>query len=272
MQHLELNSGQRVRRLGIRFTTFGRVQAPFAIRYRFERGQGNVVIAAGEIPRASIADNAWAFIEFPHLLELEKGRYTLVLEAANGTGKDSLSAWTTQGYERSGTYLEVNGVRTGGTLSLTMDVADRSVLARLGRRWRVIEREPEVTVLENTDVRGGAYFVRNLAPAEGSLDFSSVTADRPSSGVVSAIYRGALPGWVVFPMRLRPGWVASVDGRQVAAASYCGILPAIPVPSAATIRYAYEPASFRWGAGITVLGLMLFVWFFLACRLSGKRP
>jgi hypothetical protein len=69
--------------------------------------------------------------------------------------------------------------------------------------------------------------------------------------------QASAPGWLCVTDAFLPGWTARVDGRET------GILPAflafraVPVPAGTSrVELHYEPASLRWGAALTAVGLL----------------
>lgn len=66
------------------------------------------------------------------------------------------------------------------------------------------------------------------------------------------------PGFVILSDTFRPGWRADVDGRKAPLLRAQQAFRAVPVPAGRhRIQLRYRPASFFWGAGISILGVLV---------------
>ena len=141
-------------------------------------------------------------------------------------------------------------------------------------RARSVPEESIWTILGRADfaprdevlIHGDA---RPAPPAGEPLPTGAVAfvTDEPTEIELHATSDG--PGWVVLTDAWFPGWEATVDGKPARIYRANGVFRAISTPAGDhTIRFRYRPASVRWGAAISLAGLLALG----ACLLTTDRP
>ena len=260
-QRIRIPEDMRIGYIGFLFATYPDAQAPANVRLALARDADGKILAVSELDRYEIADNKVAYFRFPDPVFLEKGDYSLGLSLVGQARPGKLTAWATRIPEGSRNYFEVNGNRSEYSLKWRIVEFRKKDPAIYSYRWKPIDLEPDILILENTRVTGGAYFVEDLDAANRQIDFSRLALRQPSSGAVEIDYSGGDAGWIVLPMHLHRGWKAYVQDRQVPHDAYLGILPAIPVQGVCTVRFRFEPDSVKTGAFLSAAGVLLFALF-----------
>ena len=268
-QHISLLDDMEIGAIGFLFATHRADHAPADVRLTVYRD--NHEISSAKLDKNKIVDNEWAFFEFPHKVFLKKGGYSLALSLAGYNGPGKLTAWATKVRENSGAYLEINGMKSDSALKMRIDVYMKMDRASIEKKWKVVDREKDIVILENKQVTNSAYFVNKLDPSDDHMDFSGLNVEQASVDLITINYLKKDAGWIVLPMHLHSGWKASVDGRQVAYEAYLGMLPAIPVRGASQVIFRYEPRSFKTGAVLSATGAVIFALFSLVCVRYGMR-
>ena len=100
--------------------------------------------------------------------------------------------------------------------------------------------------------------------AEGDPRPASVVEESTDELVVEAT--AARDGWLVLNDSWDDDWRATVDGREteVVPANYA--FRAVPIPAGThTVRFSYEPASFRWGAVVSLASFAVIAAGFAFC-------
>ena len=116
------------------------------------------------------------------------------------------------------------------------------------------------------------------APATASAATSPVTFERYEPNYIRLRAELTHGGWLVLTDTYYPGWRVLIDGRagRILPADY--IFRAVPLESGShVVEFIYRPASFVWGAAISILtiGILVLVPLFLSFRArwgsSGKN-
>jgi uncharacterized membrane protein YfhO len=90
----------------------------------------------------------------------------------------------------------------------------------------------------------------------GGEDEVQVTQD--GSGDVRLSVDAAAPGVLVLSEAYLPGWAVTVDGRPGEVLRADEALLAVALPSGRhEVAFAYRPPALRWGAGLSLAGLVL---------------
>jgi hypothetical protein len=78
------------------------------------------------------------------------------------------------------------------------------------------------------------------------------------------------PGLVVLADSFYPGWYATVDGVPAPIVATNHLFRGVPAAAGARrVRFVYAPASVRWGAGLSILALIVLVALWLRPRRGG---
>jgi len=99
-----------------------------------------------------------------------------------------------------------------------------------------------------------------------------VSVSRPDSDDVTMTATLPCPGSVTLSDTMYPGWEARVDSQPAAIHEAMGALRSVDVPAGAhKIEMTYRPASVRWGAALSVTGLLMCLALVLWDRRSRSR-
>ena len=87
---------------------------------------------------------------------------------------------------------------------------------------------------------------------------SSARVTETHAGFLGIEAKAAGNGLLVLSQIDYPGWVATLDGEGVPILRVNGIFQGIAIPTGTHIlTFAFQPKDFRWGVGLSVLGLLL---------------
>lgn len=102
---------------------------------------------------------------------------------------------------------------------------------------------------------------------QGEVDYNRVSPERIELQVNSPG-----PGFVVISETHFPGWEASVDGKAVPLIQTNHSLMGVAVPAGShDVEIVYRPASFYWGAALSIVGLLICVALFLLSALKKEK-
>ncbi|MFZ2197986.1 MAG: hypothetical protein WAV13_09660 [Thermodesulfovibrionales bacterium] len=270
-QHIYIPNDMVIEAMGFMFATYGERQSPANVKLSLYTDKGEKYSFEPELGRDKIADNQWVFFEFPERFSLRKGGYFLVLSLTGYTGPKSLTAWTTKNQENTGSFLEINGVKTDYSLTWKIGYIEKMEPSPLKRKWNILDLENEIVIFENKQVTNSAYFVRDLNPSNEQLDFSGLAVKQVSVDRIDIYNSQTEAGWIVLPMRLHNGWNAYVNDRQVKYDTYLDMLPAIPVQGTSHIKFEYKPKSFQSGLKVSLAGVFVFLAFSGFCLRRAKK-
>ncbi len=113
-------------------------------------------------------------------------------------------------------------------------------------------------LLQAGDPRASRDLFLDAAAASEAGAGCSLTWSRPSPERIRARVDSRGSGWVVVTEALDGGWRGSVDGEPAAIVRANDVLRVIHVGSGRhDVEFAYRPASFRWGAGVSLGALVV---------------
>lgn len=124
--------------------------------------------------------------------------------------------------------------------------------------------EPErvAFVTDESGVAGEGRFVR------GKVEYARPTSERIELDVDSMG-----PGFVVVSETHFPGWEATLDGERVPLVQANHALMGVRVPEGThRVEIVYRPASFRWGAGLSCVGLLICLVLYFTGRTEPRGP
>jgi hypothetical protein len=136
-------------------------------------------------------------------------------------------------------------------------------------------------IYKNTDDAGPGYLVQpgpnGNPPSLQDLQRLTVTVHTvsPDPDQTTFTFSTTTTAYFVLPMPTFPGWVATLNGQQVATQEIgAGMLPAIKVgPGTYTLRYTYAPTSLRNGALLSAIALLgILVWLIIGLRRKPSQP
>jgi hypothetical protein len=86
----------------------------------------------------------------------------LALSLADYNGPDKLTAWATKVRENSGAYLEINRVKSDSSLKMRIEVYAKMDRASIEKKWKVVDREKDIVILENKQIQAALISLTNL--------------------------------------------------------------------------------------------------------------
>ncbi len=270
-QHISLPGDMLISYFAFYVTTEGGQYAPARVRLEIFKDDDPKPFAVQEISRFEAGGNSGAFFRFPTKKLFAKGSYSLILSLVDYRGPHTLSVRATKS-GGDGSYLEVNGRKTDLSLQWAIGACEQKVdLTPFAGKWRIIDRERDIVILENKDVTNSAYYVQTLDGSQDAIRFTGLDVRQPTSELVEVNNHREDPGWIILPMHLSSDWKAYVDGKEVAYDAYLGMLPAIPVKGPCRVMFRFEPQTFRKGAPLSAFGLILYSLFTAYCIKYGNR-
>lgn len=131
-------------------------------------------------------------------------------------------------------------------------------------------------VLLSTDGRVGArqdeFPPQAVATTQASAKHGSARIASDQDGTVSVSVAAPEGGWLVLSDTHFPGWTATVNDTPTPIALANGFARAVPVPAGdSTVTFRYQPASYRRGAWLTLVGLGLTGLYAVGAMLLKRR-
>lgn len=128
-------------------------------------------------------------------------------------------------------------------------------------------------IYKNTADVGPGYLVKagpgGNAPSLNQMQRLNVAVDMldQTPELSTFAFSTETEGYFVVATPAFPGWTAELDGRAVPVEQIAGVLPAIKVgPGKHILSYRYAPSSVRYGAILSLIGLLVA----LACFIIGR--
>ncbi|MBA1420953.1 MAG: hypothetical protein FAF03_08910 [Epsilonproteobacteria bacterium] len=240
----------------LKMATYGTEQASSDVALTLTKE--NEVIEKVIVPKDKIHDNIWVPFIFQKLLTLTEGNYTVSIKMLDTENPTALTIWANQNETKH--KLRVNG--KAEPLSLKMALTQEK---KQNKKYKVLNLEPNIYIIENQHVKNGAYFLGTLN-TQTPVNYMHVTTTQPSNTEIQIEYTGTEHGWVVLPMRNYPGWVASVNGKHVEINTFLDMLPAIKVNGKSTILLQYAPNYNRYTYLLAFIGLLVLLFSILKFR------
>lgn len=214
---------------------------------------GGQPLATASLSAKQVRDNQMAVFRFEKPVELDAdGDYEFHLKYTPGAAKRNLTAW----YFTDATGTVERGAESlRGSLDYIVHDANGTSSVREG--LEAVFQDNTIVVAANPGCSSGAYWIRSLVENADSRITDRVAIARyfPSDFLLTV--KSGEPGFVILPMRLLPGWQASVNGVEVDIKKFRDVMPAIAVPGdAVQVRMWYEPPSWRLGVLLTILAVI----------------
>jgi hypothetical protein len=218
--------------ISLLMATYGRKHASSDILLRLKKS-GNI-IAKSIVSKSNVRDNTWVNFKFNNSLTLDPGDYKIKLEFTNSdVNNKRLTVWSNTNC--SNNQLLVNGEKRN--ICFIMALLSK---IQIPNKYKIKSLEPNITILQNKDVNGNAYFVDSLN--KYNVKRWNIEVKKMSNTSLRINYNADNPGWIVIPMRKYPGWKAyASNGKILTMDSYLGILPAIKVNGQSKILFKYDP-------------------------------
>jgi hypothetical protein len=254
-QSFTIDSETRAEGIALLMATFGAEHASSDIALTlFKEGKKAAVTVAS---KEKIKDNTWVGFTFDTPFTFTPGEYTVTLTMLDTTRIHPVTVWLNKGEEIH--QAVINGKKE--PVSFKLALFNRKDLSP---RYRIMNLEPDIYILENMKVQGEAYFI----PSPDTLqtgDYTHVKTTHPSNTHILIDYTSDRPGWIVVPMRTYPGWHASINGKEVPLQEYLGMLPAIKVDGSVTIDFYYRPSYTFYSyllSFLSIIVLLFLIWKF----------
>lgn len=231
----------------LKMATYGQKNASSDVKLSLMKK--NKIVEEVIVKKTDITDNAWVSFRFKDKRTLKKGDYSITIVMTDTKNANPLTIWTNVG-ERI-YKLFVNGKEEA--LSLKMALTQKK---KLHDKYKVLNLEPHIYLIENHHVQDGAYFLPSLDMTH-SIDYTNISTKILSNTEIEINYNSENTGWVILPMRKYPGWVASVNGKEVTIDTFLGMLPAIKITGKSTILFHYAPRYNSYTYILSLLGLLL---------------
>ncbi len=218
-------------------------------------------IASAIAPKEEIHDNRGANYDFDNAIVLKEGNYSISLEAVSPSISLPVTVWCGKSKEQP--TLEVNGKKSN--LVMLLNFLQEF---QLPLKYRVYNLEPNISLIENSSVKGSAYFLSDLTN-NSRIMYENIKLKIQNNSRIDIEYLGDKTGWIVIPMRIYPGWKAYVNGNEIQVDKMLGMLPAFRVKSPSHIIYRYEPDYLLWTLLISFLSLGFLVIYVFYKRKKG---
>ena len=256
LQPFPIDKDIEINGISLKMATYGDKSASSDVKLILKKeGQ---IIATSIVDKEKIHDNIWVPFTFGKYIHLTEGNYTLSIKMLDTTNAKALTIWANQ--KESHYKLQVNDQEV--PLSLKMALTQEK---QQDAKYKVLNLEPNIYLIKNQHVKNGAYFLKALDTNQ-TVNYTHITTTIPSNPSIKIDYQGKESGWVVLPMRNYPGWVATVNGKNVEINTFLDMLPAIKVNGKSTILLQYAPNYNKYTYLLALLGLLLLLFSILKFR------
>ena len=256
-QQFYLSHPETIDTIKLLMATYGAKHAAADVTLTLKKD--NSTIASSTVSKEQIADNEWVRFRFSPQLHLQEGNYTIALNMHGDQNQPPLTVWTTT--QAEGLYVNGKATKAAMKMLLAKD-------GNLTERYRLLDLEPHIHLIENRHVQGDAYFLPSLG-TDTVPEYHTVVTKRTANDSVTIHYNGSAAGWVILPMRKYPGWHVYVNGQEREAATFINMLPAVHVDGPAEIIFSYHPKYASYMYGLSLMGLLVLLISMLQFRRKG---
>lgn len=217
----------------------------------------NKVIVKSLVKKENITDYTWVRFSFKDSINVEPGKYSLSIMMTDTKNAENFSLWCNTNAKKS--PMVVNGEKTN--LTLKMRLLEDNIIPKT---YKIVKKEPNIIILENTQVKGGAYFLNSLQDNQ-PISYDGINTKITSNKSFQIDYQGSKKGWIILPIRYYPGWSASVNGDKIEIEMFLNMLPAIKVDKKSKIIVQYNPRYRNYTYWLSILSLiviLLTIWKF----------
>ena len=214
------------------------------------------LVAETTVKKEKIKDNQWVTFVFKSPITLEKNeKYHIKVALVNPTKHDKLTIWSNVVNANANHKLFINGKPQN--LTFKMEFIRNPNLSSKFKQYTV---EPNITLIENKDVVGSAYFIKSLKGKSKSMRYSNIDVKILSNHRFKVKYNGTEDGYVILPMRYYNGWKAInvKTNKTMIVKKFIGMLPAIKVTSGDSFIFEYTPTNFTKTLYFSLIG-----WIFI---------
>jgi len=247
IQNFQINKAMQIDGVKLLMATYGKKYASSDVKLVLMKNQ--VMIAYSIVEKKMITDNHWVLFKFIKSINLSKGHYIIAVKMLNTKNAQPLTIWANIGEKDN--LLEVNGKKTD--LSLKMILSQKKILPK---KYKIIELEPNIHIIENTNVKGSSYFINSLQDNQ-PISYDHIKTKMISNTKIQIDYTSVHQGWVILPIRYYPGWKANINGQDVKIEKFLGMLPAVHVAGECRILFEYAPSYRKYLNLVSILGLFL---------------
>ncbi|MCK5535924.1 MAG: hypothetical protein KAI79_03805 [Bacteroidales bacterium] len=247
LQKFRIDAPIQINGIVLKMAIYGEVHASSDIQLTLMKD--NIPIEKSIVKKEIITDNKWVPFNFQHFSTLEKGNYSITIKMTDTTQAKPLTVWSNIGEQKY--PLSVNG--KAENISLKMALSQKRVF---DEKYNILNLEPNIHIIENLNIQGGAYFLPTLDTST-KVDYTQTKTKLLSNTEIEIIYSGDHTGWIVLPMRSYPGWVATINEKEVEITKFLGMLPAMKVNNRSTILLTYKPSYNTYTYLLSLLGLII---------------
>jgi len=256
IQNFHMKEDKEVYGLSLQMATYGAKHASSDVELILS-SEGKEIVSS-VVSKEMIMDNKWVPFEFGKTMHLNAGDYSVSIRMLSDLNIKPLAIWTNIGETQY--KLVANGEEQN--LSLKMGWSKKRIF---DEKFKILNLEPDIHVIENLHIQGGAYFLKSLDKTH-TVDYSNTTTTLLSNTEIKIQYSGNEDGWVILPMRSYPGWKATVNEKEIEIHKFLGMLPAIKVNGKSTVYINYAPAYNKYTYAFAVLSLFILLFSILKFR------
>jgi len=247
LQPFILKKPYTVDAIELHMATYGQAHASSDVRLILKKDDTHIATLFAD--KMTITDNKWVKFKFNTLKILDAGLYSMAIELTNTKDAKSLTVWSN--VSEKDYPLVINGKKS--TISFQMRF---SKIKKLNPKYKVLNLEPHIHILENKHVTENAYFLPML-DEKHLANYSLIKTEKFSNTQIHLSYSGNKPGWVILPMHKYPGWTASVNGENVKIDAFLAAMPAVKVNQKSDIIFSYKPKYNTYMYLLSLLGLLI---------------
>jgi len=256
IQNFHMNEDKQVYGLSLLMATYGAKHASSDIELILTR-EGNE-IATSVVDKEMVMDNNWVPFKFGKFMHLKKGNYSVSIRMLSDINIKPLAIWTN--IDETQYKLVANGEEHD--LSLKIGWSKKRIF---NEKYKILNLEPNIHIIENLHIQGGAYFLKTLDTIH-NVEYSDTETTLVSNTEIEIQYSNDKDGWVILPMRSYPGWQATVNGKDIEIQKFLGMLPAIKVNGKSNIHMKYAPTYNKYTYAFSLLSLFILLFSILKFR------
>ena len=256
LQKFHLNKTVETNGIALKMATYGEKYASSSVQLVLKRD--GKVLEDIVVDKTKIRDNIWVTFHFVKNKTLTEGDYTVSIRMLQSVDVKPLTIWTNR--SEHAYPLLVNGKEV--PLSLKMVLTQKK---QLNKKYKILNLEPNIYLIENQNVKGGAYFLKSLDMHQ-PIEYAHTHTKVLSNTQVEIQYNAMEKGWVILPMRNYPGWFATVNGKKVSIDPFLGMLPAVKVNGKSTILLDYAPPYSKYTYLLALFGIIVLLFSIIKFR------
>ena len=253
IQNFHMEEDKTVYGLSLLMATYGAKHASSDLKLILSKE--NKEIASSVVDKEMIMDNKWVPFEFGKIMHLKKGAYKVSIRMLSDLNRKPLAIWT----NKDETVYKLVASGKKHDVSLKMGWSKKRTF---DEKFKIINLEPNIHIIENLHIQGGAYVLKTLDTKQ-KVDYNNIKTILHSNTKIEIKYSSNNDGWVILPMRSYPGWRATVNEKEIKIHKFLGMLPAIKVNGKSNIHIRYAPTYNSYTYIFALLGLFILLFSFL---------